>query len=280
MEPADVVKRNNWGHKICIHDRRKSQCKECGGSEICIHDRQKSQCKECGGASICIHNRIKAKCKECGGSEICIHNLQKSACKECNPVECPDVNCSFVSYKSSVTRHYKSFHTEAGIKRHKKEEERIEKLLNKFNVNFTREHNIDFKCISSGTNARVDFIIQDNGRLIFLEVDENQHNDRNIGCECTRMSKIHETLAVEGNTIPITFIRYNPNAFKIDGITQKITKAVREVELIKTLLDRSHMIYTNDKPLAILYLNYSTINKLPEITYDIDYNDVLKLCIL
>jgi len=94
------------------------------------------------------------------------------------------------------------------------------------------------------------------------------------------MSKIYETLAIEGNTLPITFIRYNPHLFKSDGLTQKITKAVREIELIKMILDKTHLIYTNDKPLAIIYLYYSMINKMPEITYDIDYNDMLKMCIL
>ena len=31
----------------------------------------------------CIHNRIKSQCKECQCSQICKHNKQKSKCKEC-----------------------------------------------------------------------------------------------------------------------------------------------------------------------------------------------------
>ncbi|XRB22618.1 hypothetical protein RI054_31g124700 [Pseudoscourfieldia marina] len=41
----------------CVHNRRRSRCKECGGSEVCVHNRQRSRCKECGGKSICVHNR-------------------------------------------------------------------------------------------------------------------------------------------------------------------------------------------------------------------------------
>ena len=67
----------------CIHNKRKSRCKECGGSQICINEKQKYQCKECGGSQICIHNIQKAKCKECVGSQICIHNKYKSRCIEC-----------------------------------------------------------------------------------------------------------------------------------------------------------------------------------------------------
>jgi hypothetical protein len=71
------------GGSICIHKRRKSQCKDCGGSQICIHKKIKSQCKDCGGSRICIHNRQKSQCKECRGSSICTHNKQKSRCKDC-----------------------------------------------------------------------------------------------------------------------------------------------------------------------------------------------------
>lgn len=31
------------------HNKRKSRCKDCGGSEICEHNRLRSQCKDCGG---------------------------------------------------------------------------------------------------------------------------------------------------------------------------------------------------------------------------------------
>ena len=41
----------------CPHGRRRSKCKECGGSQICEHGRQRHGCKECGGSSICEHGR-------------------------------------------------------------------------------------------------------------------------------------------------------------------------------------------------------------------------------
>ena len=68
---------------ICIHEKHKYFCKECGGSQICDHDRIKYFCKQCKGAQICIHGRVKYRCKECGGSQICEHGKQKQQCKEC-----------------------------------------------------------------------------------------------------------------------------------------------------------------------------------------------------
>jgi len=71
------------GSQICEHSRIRSECKECGGSQICEHSRRRSECKECGGSQICEHSRIRSTCKECGGSQICEHSRRRSECKEC-----------------------------------------------------------------------------------------------------------------------------------------------------------------------------------------------------
>jgi hypothetical protein len=67
----------------CAHNKRKENCKECGGSSICIHNKQKDICKECGGSRICVHNKYKSRCKDCDGSALCVHNKDKRTCKEC-----------------------------------------------------------------------------------------------------------------------------------------------------------------------------------------------------
>ena len=51
---------------MCQHGRRRTQCKECGGSQICQHGRRRDRCKECGGSQICKHGRRRGHCKECG----------------------------------------------------------------------------------------------------------------------------------------------------------------------------------------------------------------------
>ena len=62
----------------CPHNKRKSRCKECGGSEICLHDKYKSICKDCGGSSICIHNKRKSQCKDCS-LQLYLVNLQRTS---------------------------------------------------------------------------------------------------------------------------------------------------------------------------------------------------------
>ena len=71
------------GTSICEHDKRRSDCKDCGGSNFCQHGNQKSRCKECGGVGICIHDREKRNCKICGGTNICQHGMLKYNCINC-----------------------------------------------------------------------------------------------------------------------------------------------------------------------------------------------------
>ena len=81
---GNICRKCEYKRLLCIHNKRKTVCKECGGSSLCIHDKQKNNCKECSGSSYCIHNKRKSRCKECGGSSLCIHNKQKSDCKDCD----------------------------------------------------------------------------------------------------------------------------------------------------------------------------------------------------
>ena len=68
---------------VCEHGRRRSVCKDCGGSGICEHGRQRVVCKDCGGPGICEHGRVRCQCKDCGGPGICEHGRRRSVCKDC-----------------------------------------------------------------------------------------------------------------------------------------------------------------------------------------------------
>jgi len=46
LDPSAPKKRRK-GENLCEHQRRRSQCKDCGGSGLCEHQRVRSQCKDC-----------------------------------------------------------------------------------------------------------------------------------------------------------------------------------------------------------------------------------------
>ena len=63
---------------LCLHNRQRSKCRDCGGGNICEHSRVRSKCRDCGGGSICEHSRERSACKECGGKSICQHSRLRS----------------------------------------------------------------------------------------------------------------------------------------------------------------------------------------------------------
>jgi hypothetical protein len=91
--------------KVCEHNRRKSQCTQCGGASICEHNRRRCTCKQCGGSGICEHNRIRSRCTQCGGSSICEHNRIRNRCTQCggsgicehNRIRCECTQCGGAS---------------------------------------------------------------------------------------------------------------------------------------------------------------------------------------
>ena len=70
-------------HHLCEHNRRRNQCKDCGGSGICEHQRVRSTCEDCGGGGLCEHQRQRSQCKDCGGSGLCEHQRRRSKCQDC-----------------------------------------------------------------------------------------------------------------------------------------------------------------------------------------------------
>lgn len=83
---------------------------------------------------------------------------------------------------------------------------------------------------------RPDFVWDLQHRAVILEVDEHQHKtDHYIPhCELVRMARI-----VEGfGGIPVHIIRYNPDAFKIKGVT-RTTRRGERVALLKDQLSKA-----------------------------------------
>jgi hypothetical protein len=78
--------RDCGGSAFCIHDKFKTTCRDCDGSAFCIHDKQKTTCRDCDGSAFCIHDKQKTTCRDCDGSSFCIHDKRKSQCRECGDV--------------------------------------------------------------------------------------------------------------------------------------------------------------------------------------------------
>lgn len=66
--------------------------------------------------------------------------------------------------------------------------------------------------------------------FIVVENDENQHSQYPKECEITRMYNIEQSLGLRTH-----FIRYNPDAYKVNNITQRIPKKDRMNKLLERI---------------------------------------------
>jgi hypothetical protein len=191
------------------------------------------------------------------------------------PYTCEIEGCDFAtSYSSHLTRH-KRIHSPEYILERKREETKIAKLLEANQIEFKREHHVRFNCLG-GTYARIDFTIISNGVVIFLEVDEDQHAHYGVNCDVKRMNDVYSALVVDGNTLPVVFIHYNPHAFKVDGVTEMTKTKKRHpilINTIRSIINRSAEL----NPLSIMYLFYDCYwDGTPVILTDPEYDESMK----
>lgn len=78
---------------------------------------------------------------------------------------------------------------------------------------------------------RVDFVFELENKVVLLECDENQHVEYNQRCEFVRQGQV--SLGFGG--LPVHWIRYNPDAFKLNGLAYSITDKDRKLFLLQKL---------------------------------------------
>jgi hypothetical protein len=169
---------------------------------------------------------------------------------------------------------HKRIHTKEGQQRRKVKEERMAKFLESEGITFEREFSVPFSCFETeGKCARVDFVVAREWGSILLEVDENQHSWYAQKCETRRMMDIYSSLIGQGK---IVFIRYNPDAFKVDGKKYKIKTLEKHSKLLQIMNE-----YEPDLDLEIVYLFYDMNADKANIIFDADYalRSNVSLCI-
>jgi hypothetical protein len=151
--------------------------------------------------------------------------------------------------------HKKRWHTPEGAYKAIRKQQALAKTLEDAGFDFRHELTIDTSCsaeanatasVSEGRESksrRVDMVrihqVTAKGviisAIIFIECDEFQHDDRDTSCEVARMTQVNEALALEGNTLPIVWIRWNPDACRMNGVKCRIPQKERGALLVRFL---------------------------------------------
>ena len=143
-------------------------------------------------------NMIEKKCSSCGLPNILNKN---ELCIYCDPVNFKTVRLA----KQNAVKNYLD--------------------QNQFKY-ITCDKAINYKTCKD--KERPDFVFDGKNKtyILILEVDENQHKDRQELCECARMVNISQALGM-----PTLFIRYNPDPYKIKNIKNDPTFNLRMKQL-------------------------------------------------
>jgi hypothetical protein len=216
------------------------------------------------------------------------HNLQWHLNSHAGllPFKCEVPMCGYMTtWPANLAGHTKNVHSKAYEQRQRQEEMRVQTALRGAGLAFDRETTIQFSCFATdGRCARLDFVLfrPDKNLVIILEVDEHQHAQYTVLCESRRTMDIVTAIRSSGlhgyaAEAKILLLRYNPNAYSIDGTPQHTTKPTREARLLRLLVSDAALdaCFAGDAYFATRHMFYSTVGGQAAVLTDPDYPAVL-----
>ena len=197
-----------------------------------------------------------------------VHNIGEGETFSCTYTDCnTEDKCTYETRKKSHLKRHAQIHSSTYKQRQKIKEQKVFNILQE-HFAVKREHQINFRCINKDESyCRVDFLIIERGILFMVECDEFQHIQYTTSCELKRMCYVNETLMMDGNTLPICFIRFNPDHFEVDGVCRKVRLKYRYQALISYI-----NTYEPQRSLGVKYLFYDRAGGREVVTYDEDYD--------
>jgi hypothetical protein len=119
----------------------------------------------------------------------------------------------------------------------KRKELDVYQAMQNAGVAFEYQKHVPFKGCgleSETAHAYIDFCIQMPWGVVLLECDEDQHMSYDPSCDVRRDFDTCASVAL-GSQHKVVILRYNPDAFKVGGTTQRTSKKERQQKLIQIL---------------------------------------------
>ena len=243
-------------HKLpLMFKKRKVECQEENCKEISEYG--KDEPNHCylhkKDDELCL---LGQTCKHCGReNELC--NSEQLCLTYCRPVELSINAKKIIKKKEGLVLSYLDKNIKTSIK---PIDDRI----------------IDNSCVK----RRPDRVYDCGSFFVIVEVDENQHSGYTNGCsfdkitqENRRMCQIHEALS--NGMIPVIFLRFNPDNFKVNGKLQKVNMQKRLDVLCKWVLHCLNLKHELNTPsIKIKHLFYDDYEETNSEFMEFNDNDI------
>ena len=162
----------------------------------------------------------------------------------------------------------------ATAKRAKKKENRVCAALEEAGILLHREVRISYSCIDSNNKrfARLDVVIECENHRVILEIDEQQHKNEgySVACDMARMTHVMAAIACTSNIRRTRWIRFNPDAYKVDGVLRRTRMKQRHAALVDAIHSGP------DRDFELLYMYYDVDDGQPTIVSDPQYEERFK----
>ena len=258
-------------HPICRHGICRSSCRHCTPSLLCVHDKYRIACRICMPGSFCTHGRRRGQCRECGAALFCFHGINRYRCIECDGrLLCATPGCTTCVLRAGDT--CKTCVPSPAVNARVVEIQIAGVLhkwfdMGKLPMTYTTWN----KQVASADPVqcgrfRPDFVyeINDEQRVVIVEVDEHAHKHYDRRCELVRQAEVASSFGGR----PVILIRFNPDALTsepwIKAIPAKERRALL-LECLKQALAPGQPVRF-DNHLTVHYLFYPPLDALTEPT--------------
>ena len=129
----------------------------------------------------------------------------------------------------NLLNHMRTYHGDNPKALTKRKELEVHQLLSQAGLQFEYQRHLPFRgCgLESETQcAFADFVLYAGWGAVILEVDENQHRERDPSCDVRRDFDMAASVAL-GSAHKLAIARYNPDPFKVAGRTMRTPKKER-----------------------------------------------------
>jgi hypothetical protein len=193
-------------------------------------------------------------------------NMVERTCEKCGKIDVlreDNICINFCSMEESDVK-YK--------RRQKLKESRVVSLL----TEHFGEPNICDRIVENECEIkqRPDIVYECKTHIVICEIDENRHRSY---CDLGEVNKMKNIYTAYGGEMPIVFIRYNPDKFKVDGKVVNIPNEKKEKMLLLWVKKAINEIPTG--MISIIYLYYDNYRETQRDFYNIDPYEKVAECV-